>query len=182
MTEENPTSPPVEGPETPLEETPRPEEVVAQEADALGRDLAKAIEREAELVERLKRLQADFENFRRRSREDAALSAARGKEAFVREMLPVIDNLARAIRHAKDDGLRLIARQLDDALKSQGVEIVDPKGETFDAARHEAIARTPSEEAVDGIVLDVAERGYLVDGRLLRPARVVVAEAAPVKE
>jgi molecular chaperone GrpE len=130
--------------------------------------------RERELVDRLARLQADFENFRRRSREEAALSAGRGKESLLKALLPVLDNLERALAHAEDAGLKAIARQLSEALAAQGIRVLDPAGEAFDAKLHEAVAQEASPDAKPGTVLSVLEKGYALDGRVVRPARVVV--------
>lgn len=162
---------PVEGPEESLE----PQREQSHEAPGLSEKLAAAEAREKEVVDRLARLQADFENFRRRSRDESAQAAGRGKEAFVRALLPVLDNLDRALAHAEDEGLRLLARQLHDALVAQGVAVLDPAGKAFDAKQHEAIGQEAREGAKSGTILVVAEKGYALDGRVLRPARVVVA-------
>ena len=131
--------------------------------------------RERELVDRLARLQADFENHRRRSREEGALAAARGKEALLRALLPTLDGLDRALQHAEDEGLRLLARQLAGTLQQQGVTVLAPEGGAFDAKLHEAVAQEAREGVEAGTVLAVLEKGYALDGRLVRPARVVVA-------
>lgn len=145
-------------------------------ADAPASDRVAALEaREKDLLDRLARMQADFENFRRRAREESAASKARGKEDLLRELLPLLDNLDRALAHGADEGLRLLSRQLHDALRAQGVTVLAPEGEAFDAKLHEAISQEARDGAKAGTVLVVAEKGYLLDGRVLRPARVVVA-------
>jgi len=146
----------------------------AAEARALGAE-EKLAQREKELTDRLARLQADFENFRRRSREDAALSAARGKGDFVRTLIPFLDNLDRALAHADDEGLRLLARQLHASLAAEGLVVLDPAGEVFDAKVHEALASEAREDVESGTVLTVVEKGYALDGKVLRAARVIVA-------
>lgn len=160
-----------EDPEAPLEQA---RDQAHEEAALLERvDALQA--REAELLDRLARLQADFENFRRRSREDAALAAGRGKEALLRALLPSLDNLDHALAHTDDAGLKAVARGLREALVAQGIVVLDPKGEAFDAKLHEAIASEAREGAKPGTVVAVVERGYALDGRVVRPARVVVA-------
>lgn len=182
---EEPRTPPADGPE------PRPQNDAqppgagtgtgpgagsAPGAGASPDVRAQALEgREKELVDRLARLQADFDNYRRRSRDELAQAAGRGKESFLKALLPVLDNLDRALAHTEDAGLRMIARQLQDTLASQGITVLDPQGEAFDAKLHEAIAQQAKEGAKPGTVLHVAEKGYAMDGRVLRPARVVVA-------
>lgn len=153
-------------------------EADARAADAEARAAAaeaKLAEREKALMERLARLQADFENFRRRSREDAAQSAARGKLDFVKALVPVLDNLGRALAHTEDEGLRLLARQIDATLAAEGLVVIEPTGEAFDARVHEAIAQEAREGVESGTVVATVEKGYALEGRVLRPARVVVA-------
>lgn len=190
---ENPAKTAVDAPETNPAPTPREDAQLARRLAEIEAELAaaqaareaaealaqaaegKAGERERELTERLARMQADFENFRRRSREDAAQSAARGKLDFVKTIIPVLDNLERALAHAEDEGLRLLARQLHAALSSEGLLVLDPSGEAFDAKVHEALASESREGVKSGTVLAVVEKGYALDGKVLRPARVVVA-------
>lgn len=162
---------PVEGPE----ETLDPVRDESHEETGLKAKAMQLEAREKELVDRLQRLGADFENHRRRAREDGAASSARGKEALLRALIPVLDNLDRALAHATDEGLRLLARQFQANLETQGVRIIAPEGEAFDARYHEAIAQEAREGTKSGTVLVVLERGYELDGRVLRPARVVVA-------
>ncbi|HET6403313.1 MAG TPA: nucleotide exchange factor GrpE [Candidatus Thermoplasmatota archaeon] len=143
--------------------------------DAKDERVAAAEAREKELIDRLARLQADFENYRRRSREDVAQAKSAGKLDLVKSLLPVLDNLDRALAHTKDEGLQLLARQLRDTLTNAGVVLLEPLGEAFDAKVHEAIAQEAREGAKAGTVLTVVEKGYVLDGKLVRPARVVVA-------
>jgi molecular chaperone GrpE len=165
-----PPHPPVEGPEESLE--PQREEA----HEALAARVAELEARERDLVDRLQRLAADFENHRRRAREEGTAAAARGKEQLLRALLPALDSLDRALAHASDEGLKLLARQLQDALASQGVRAVRPEGEAFDARRHEAVAEEAREGAKPATVLAVLDAGYELDGKVVRPARVVVAK------
>lgn len=179
---EDPRHPPVEGPETPLEAI---REEAHQEAGSQERHdaaTARVAELEAQLaelekgsLERLARLQADFDNFRRRAREDAAQATTRGKQEFVKALLPVLDNLDRALAHTDDEGLQLLARQLRGNLGEQGLVVLDPTGEAFDAKVHEAIGSEARDGVKSGTVLVVVEKGYSLDGRILRPARVIVS-------
>jgi molecular chaperone GrpE len=172
---ENPIHPAVEGPETPLEDV---RHEAHQDGDAMRAIEAKLLvleAREKEVLERLARLQADFDNFRRRTREDATQASGRGKETFLKALLPVLDNLERALAHAKDEGLVLLQRQLLETLRAQGITVLFPEGEAFDAKHHEAIAQENRDGVKPGTVLHVAEKGYALEGRVLRPARVIVA-------
>ena len=128
------------------------------------------------------RTQADFENYRKRAAKEAAAAGARAKAGLVREVLPVLDNLERALELAGDaegtllDGVRLVHADLVGVLQRSGVEAFDPKGEAFDPTLHEALSTRPQEGAHPGVVLEVVEKGYRLNDTILRPARVVVSQ------
>ena len=124
---------------------------------------------------------ADFENYRKRAARDQESLIARAAERLVRELLPVLDDLERALQAAEqheeaklEEGVRLIHRQLAAALRKEGLEEIPTDG-TFDPHLHEALLAQPS-EAEGGTVIEVLQKGYRLGGRVLRPARVVVAE------
>jgi len=128
------------------------------------------------------RLQAEMENFRKRQQRLAQEQIATERERLLRGVLPVADNLERALAHADaQDGLRrgvaLTRDVLMQWLRQQGVEPVNPIGEPFDPAWHEAVATVPSEQhhAEPQTVVAVSEVGYRLNDRLLRPAKVIVA-------
>lgn len=154
---------------------PTPPPAPASAADEVAKLQQKLADREKELIERLARLQADFDNFRRRAREEAATASARGKLDLVKTLIPVLDNLDRALAHHQDEGLKLLQRQLQSTLADAGLSILAPEGEAFDAKVHEAIAQEAREGVKSGTVLTVVEKGYALDGKLVRPARVIVA-------
>ncbi|HVM44321.1 MAG TPA: nucleotide exchange factor GrpE [Candidatus Thermoplasmatota archaeon] len=154
--------------EKPKESAPQAPEPTAPETTALQA-------REKELLERLARLQADFDNYRRRAREEAGQARSQGKLEFVKALIPVIDNLDRALAHSNDEGLNLLARHMHATLASAGLVTLSPEGEAFDAKVHEAIAQEPREGVKAGTVVTVVEKGYVLDGRMVRPARVIVA-------
>jgi len=127
-----------------------------------------------------RRTQADFENFRKRAAKESAAASQRAKSGVVRELLPVVDNLERALASAQEneqhlaEGVRLVHSELVAVLQRNGVEPFDPAGEAFDPEFHEAISMRTEDGAQSGVVLDVVEKGYRLNGTLLRPARVVV--------
>ena len=127
------------------------------------------------------RTQADFENFRKRAARDVAAASGRAKAAIARELLPAVDNLERALAAAGEGdegllhGVKLVHTELVAALERNGVQSFEPAGEPFDPTVHEAISTRPEDGAEAGVVLDVVEKGYRLDGTILRPARVVVA-------
>ena len=155
--------------------TERPEEV--EEDDPLARAEAER-DRYLDLA---KRAQADFENYRKRAAKEAALAGERAKSGLVRELLPVVDNLERALQSAGEgeqhlaEGVKLVHSELIAVLERNGVEQFDPRGESFDPSVHEALSTRSDEEAGPGVVLDVVEKGYRTNGAVLRPARVVVS-------
>jgi len=128
-----------------------------------------------------KRTQADFDNYRKRAAKDAAAAGARAKVGLVRELLPVVDNLERALASAAEsdaaiaEGVRLVHADLVGVLERNGIEAQEPTGEKFDPTEHEAVSMRSEEGAEPGIVLDVVEKGYKLNDTVLRPARVVVS-------
>ena len=125
------------------------------------------------------RIQADFENYRKRAVREAAAAGERAKSGLVRELLPIVDNLERALASAEEgeqhlaEGVRLVHSELIAVLERNGIEQFDPAGDKFDPAEHEALSVRNEGEA--GLVLEVVERGYRSNGTILRPARVVVS-------
>ncbi|MDX6610085.1 MAG: molecular chaperone GrpE [Solirubrobacterales bacterium] len=160
------------------------EEQVEQDLDALLADTQR--ERD-EYLDLAKRTKADFENYRKRMASEVQAGAARGKAEVIREVVPVLDDLERAIQAAgldpegdSEDGLShgvlLVFRSLRDSLSRNGVEAVDPKGEKFDPMQHEALSTRPAEGVEPGTVVEVLQKGYRLGEQLIRPARVVVGE------
>jgi molecular chaperone GrpE len=144
-------------------------------------DEVETLQRERdELVDTLQRVQADFENYRKRAARDQASLVARAHERLVKELLPVLDDLERALEAAEaheeaklEEGVALVARSLADTLRKEGLEEVLTEGK-FDPHVHEALLSQPS-EAEEGAVVEVIQKGYRLGDRVLRPARVVVS-------
>ena len=126
------------------------------------------------------RTQADFENYRKRMARESALAHERGLAKLVKELLPALDNLDRALEAAAQDdpllqGVRLVREELMAALARVGVESYSPVGERFDPAFHEAMLQQPVPGAASGTVAEVYQPGYRLGEDIIRPARVVVA-------
>jgi molecular chaperone GrpE len=165
------------------------ERVVDAEPQAEPEDELTVAQRErGEYLALAQRTQADFENYRKRAARDAAAAGERAKSGLVRELLPVVDNLERALDASSAgergdgqpaehlaDGVRLVHSELVAVLARNGVEAFDPRGEKFDPELHEALSMRSEEGAEPGTVLDVVEKGYRLNGGVLRPARVVVS-------
>jgi len=188
-------APPAEGSQTPVE---GPEEqAVEQDLDRLLDDVRRERDSYLDLARRAK---ADFENYRKRAARDAAEAERRGKASLARELLPAIDNLERALRSAGLEpapeagasaeapteevaarealgrGVALVLGELQATLERAGVEAYDPVGERFDPAWHEVLHTREVDGEDAGVVVETLERGYRLDGQVLRAARVVVSE------
>jgi molecular chaperone GrpE len=159
------------------------EDVPVEAADeSLEERLAAAEAKAAEHLGDLQRLAADFDNYRKRmTREQQALSE-RATERLVKELLPVLDDLERALQAAEqheeatlEEGVKLVHRALAAALQREGLAEIETEGR-FDPHIHEALLSQPSEEAEQGSVLQVLQKGYKLGDRVLRPARVIVSE------
>jgi molecular chaperone GrpE len=156
-------------------------------ADKVERDLdelGEAKRERDEYLELAQRTRADFENYRKRVARETSEALARGKAELARELLPVIDNLERALQAGQDAsaheslarGVALVLDELRSRLQSAGVEAFDPTGERFDPQLHEAISTRPEEGTDPGVVVETLEKGYRLNGQVLRPARVVVSK------
>jgi molecular chaperone GrpE len=137
----------------------------------------------AKYLELAKRTQADFENYRKRMARENAQAAERGAAKLAKALLPALDHLELSLKgaegHADADvikGFALVRDELLGALEKSGIQAFSPQGEPFDPNEHEAMAQQPSEEAESGTVLEVYQRGFRINGQVLRPARVVVAQ------
>ena len=151
------------------------------DADAAEDPLTQAERERDEYLDLARRAQADFENYRKRAAREAAASGERAKSGLVRELLPVVDNLERALASAQEgeqhlaEGVRLVHSALIAVLERNGVEQFDPRGDRFDPGEHEALSMREQDGAQAGLVIDVVEKGYRANGSILRPARVVVS-------
>ena len=138
-----------------------------------------------QVQERLLRLQADFENFRRRALKERTEAHQYGHQNLVKDLLSTVDNLDRAIDHAQKSedgdldgllqGVDLVRRDLLTALARNGVASIEAVGKAFDPARHEAVAQAPDASVAPNTVTEELQKGYLLRDRLLRPSRVIVS-------
>jgi molecular chaperone GrpE len=160
---------------------PRAEPAASRTATEAEDPLARAQRERDEYLDLARRAQADFENYRKRAAREAAAAGERAKSGLVRELLPVVDNLERALASAEEseqhlaEGVRLVHSELIAVLERNGVEQFDPSGDRFDPTEHEALSMREQDGSESGVVLDVVEKGYRANGTVLRPARVVVS-------
>ncbi len=157
-------------------------ETAASESDALLKDLA--LQKDLHL-----RLAADFDNFKRRSRQESEVRAAAQKELFIVDLLPVIDNLERALGSdsARDaspfhQGVEMTLKQLQQLLRQHGVESEEIVGQPFDPHRQEAISQGHDATKPDHAILAVLQRGYQRREKIVRPAKVVVNDLTSSKQ
>ncbi|EAX47517.1 GrpE protein [Thermosinus carboxydivorans Nor1] len=133
-----------------------------------------------EMMERLKRLQADFDNFRRRTRQEKDDLSKVVTEGIVLQLLPVLDNFERALSAATEDaaalraGVEMIYRQFTQALEKMGVQPIEAAGAVFDPQYHEAVIRVEDPDRPDNTVVEVLQKGYMVHGKVIRPSMVKV--------
>lgn len=142
-------------------------------------------------VDRLARLQADWENYRRRMRQERETERGLATEKLVLNLLPVLDDMERAIDHARQtsaddeqftqfvDGVQQIHDKMVGVLEKDGVEVIDPAGEAFDPMAHQAVGRSENTEAYDETVDQVYQKGYRMGGKVIRPAMVTVTFGGP---
>jgi molecular chaperone GrpE len=158
-------------------------------AEQLESELDDARRKAEEYLADLRRVAADFENYRKRVARDAEAQAARAGASLVQELLPVLDNLERALdasEHHEEakvaEGVQLVRQQLIDLLRRRGLEEIatEPGGE-FDPHVHEALSQQPSDHP-EGAIAAVWQRGYRLGDRVVRPAGVVVSSGSPAEE
>ena len=153
---------------------------VAKSDRAAGDELEALRAENEELIDTLQRLKAEFDNYRKRAARDQESLVARANERLVKELLPILDDLERALEAAAEheeakleEGVRLVHRALADLLAKEGLAEIETDGK-FDPHVHEALLSQPS-DAEEGSVIEVVQKGYTLGDRVLRPARVVVA-------
>jgi molecular chaperone GrpE len=144
-------------------------------------ELAAVTSERDEYLDNLQRLKAEFDNYRKRAAREQESLVARAHERLVKDLLPVLDDLTRALEAAEsheeatlEEGVRLVHRQLAQILEKEGLAEIETDG-VFDPHVHEALLSQPS-EAESGSVIEVLQKGYRLGDRVLRPARVIIAE------
>src|SRR5690349_2554347 len=151
-------------------------------ADQVERDLdelSEAKRERDEYLELARRTKADFENYRKRVAKETSEALLRGKAELARQLLPALDNLERALASGHDpsahqalvEGVAMVRDELHNRLEGAGVEAFDPTGEQFDPQLHEALSTMPSEGTASGTVLETVEKGYRLNGQVLRAAK-----------
>lgn len=159
---------------------------LAKKLASVSEDIDAAKAEAAASADRLSRLQADWENYRRRTERDRVTERERACEGLVKDLLPAIDDLERAIAHAQAsaegndvaqqlaDGVSAVHEKVVSVLEKQGVEVIDPAGQPFDPMDHQAVGRVENPDEYDETVAYVYQKGYRMGGKVVRPAMVTV--------
>lgn len=180
---------PVDEPDAVIEEDTRPAdeqsqaalseetETGASEVEVLTEELDATRRERDDYLDALRRLKAEFENSRKRQERERQRILQTASENLITELLPVLDNLDRALEHEGDvrEGVRATRDQLADVLGREGLLPVASDGQSFDPNVHEAVMSQPSEEHEEGTIIQTFERGYVLNGKPIRAAKVVVA-------
>ena len=151
---------------------------------AIAADLDAAKAQAETYLDDLRRLQADFDNYRKRTLREQTARAASASQALVARLLPVLDNFELAVSHAEQSrdfdgmlkGVEMVFGELREVLQGEGLVKIEAEGKPFDPERHEAVVAVEQEDAEPGSVVDVVRAGYELRGRVLRPAMVKVAK------
>jgi molecular chaperone GrpE len=164
------------------------ESEAAQAQPSLDPEVQAARDEAEATFARYQRLAADFENFKRRSRQDLSDRTQFANEELLRKLLPLRDNLQRALEHAPEgidqnwfEGIKMVVRQFDDVLQAQGLSTIPAVGERFDPAQHEAIASEETDEHEEGTIVEEMQPGYRLHNRVIRPTLVKVAHPRALK-
>jgi molecular chaperone GrpE len=152
--------------------------------DAIAADLDKARTEAALYLDDLRRLQADFDNYRKRTLREQTARTASASQALVARLLPVLDNFELAVSAAEQSrdfdrmlkGVEMVLGALREVLEGEGLVKIEAEGKPFDPERHEAVIAVEQEDAEPGTILDIVRAGYELGGKVLRPAMVKVAK------
>jgi molecular chaperone GrpE len=148
----------------------------------LRESLEKERKRSEEYLVQIKYLQADFDNYSKRLKKELEEQVKRGSERLIIKLLPILDDLERAVEVSEgeednplQDGVKMILKRLKDTLSEEGLSEIEALGKSFDPLRHEAVRGVETSEHPEGVVLKVLRKGYVFNGRVLRPSLVEVS-------
>ena len=167
-----------------LEEAEALEEAEDDEEALIAADLARARAEAESYLDDLRRLQADFDNYRKRTLREQTARTASASQALVARLLPVLDNFELAVSAAERSrdfdrmlkGVEMVFGELREVLESEGLVRIEAEGKPFDPERHEAVIAVEEEDTEPGMVVDIVRAGYELRGKVLRPAMVKVAK------
>jgi molecular chaperone GrpE len=162
-------------------DTERDDEQADEHTDTTQREMEELKQEKDELYDRLLRVQAEYDNFKKRTQKEKESDRKYRSKDLVEELLPVLDNFERALQvEATDetkgliDGITMVYNQFQDALKSQGVEVIEAEGKEFDPNIHHAVMQADEDELDPNIVVEELQKGYMLKDKVVRPAMVKV--------
>ena len=165
---------------------------IEEEAEAVVADAERVAKAEAEAAamrDKYLRLQAEWDNYRKRTAGEAGEMRVRAAEKLMGDLLPVMDDFERAIAHAEAngdagllDGVKAISTKLSESLGKHGLEAIDPAGEAFDALEHQAVGQVEDASVPDETVAQVYQKGYRLGKKVIRPAMVTISTGGPKRE
>ena len=165
---------------------------IEEEAEAVVADAERVAKAEAEAAamrDKYLRLQAEWDNYRKRTAEEAGEMRVRAAEKLMGDLLPVMDDFERAIAHAEAngdagllDGVKAISTKLSESLNKHGLEAIDPAGKAFDALEHQAVGQVEDASVPDETVAQVYQKGYRLGKKVIRPAMVTISTGGPKRE
>ncbi|MFQ5455110.1 MAG: nucleotide exchange factor GrpE [Nitrospirota bacterium] len=152
--------------------------------DDLKGDIKKKEDELKELNDKYIRLHAEFDNYKKRTLKDKIEFTKYSNESIIKDILPIIDNMERAIAHSEEteefekmvEGIKLINKQMIELLKKFGVTVIDSLNKHFDPSIHQAIAQREIDDKEDNIVIEESQRGYILNDRVIRPSLVIVSK------
>lgn len=172
-----------------VQDEPIEAEIIEEADSAVDEQLAQAKAEMQEWQDKFMRLHAEWDTYRRRTAEQREIEKTRATEKLVTSLLPVIDDFERTIDYAVKngegglfDGVKAVHAKFVDTLKKDGVEVIDPAGEAFDALEAQAVATVDDASVPDETVSEVYQRGYKMGTKVLRPAMVTVTSGGPKRE
>jgi molecular chaperone GrpE len=177
-------APEADGEDQAVTERADEEDEAEAEEDAIAADLARARAEAESYLDDLRRLQADFDNYRKRTLREQTARSASASQALVARLLPVLDNFELAVSAAEQSrdfdrmlkGVEMVLGALREVLEGEGLVKIEAEGKPFDPERHEAVIAVEQEGAEPGMVVDIVRAGYELGGKVLRPAMVKVAK------
>ena len=165
---------------------------IEEEAEEIVADAERVAKAEAEAAamrDKYLRLQAEWDNYRKRTAEEAGEMRVRAAEKLMGDLLPVMDDFERAIAHAEAngeagllEGVKAISTKLSESLGKHGLETIDPAGEAFDALEHQAVGQVEDASVPDETVAQVYQKGYRLGKKVIRPAMVTISTGGPKRE
>jgi molecular chaperone GrpE len=156
-----------------------PQQESPEQVEELRKKLEELQKEKDDIFAKFQRVAADYDNYQKRSTKQITDSIAYEKDKLIRALLPVIDDLERVLAHTDNTeavvkGVSIVYEHLKGVLRAQGVELIESAGEKFDPSHHEAITQRAETDKENGVVLEELQKGYMINGRVIRASRVVV--------